>query len=225
MNPTIDGVLGVGPREVVTPLPFMLDAPRLDDVAARVRPLVRAKTVDTAMAIAKAVIAGIYGGCRPEDRPDRRKQKVTLRALAARLDGELSASKLSRYIGVYDMLEDLADVAPAQRLPLGHLEVVLPLDRARRVQLLSAAYEQGWSRRELYRHVYQANPPGDWRRGGRPARAPMLKLLDLLLRFHAEHGLPRDLGAVRSLAAPGIYQPVVRDALAVLAEVAVALRR
>jgi hypothetical protein len=155
----------------------------IEETAAEIRRYAGRAMLEFASTVGRIVLERFYRGDVAAFHAHGRKDG-SLRRLAERLDDDLhlSASGLSRCVGIHVVLEELGPLSRWQHLTPTHVRTVLALPAPERARVLAEADAQGWSVRQLEQaiQVERASPPDERREAEAFVRA--------MKRYDAELG-------------------------------------
>ena len=130
-----------------------LPAKELDVAAREIREVARTTLLTFVDEVGRIILQRFHGGDVQRWR-SHAHGKVTLRELAARLDGcGLSATSLYRAIATHVFLEEHPEMRRLERITPTHMRYVLPLPEPRQTELLRQADACGWSVNDLRREA------------------------------------------------------------------------
>lgn len=150
----------------------------VDAVYEQIQDLHRGATLELWNRIGELIISSFYGGELAAWR-ERGPKDSSFRKLASRFeDSDISASRLSRMVGVHELSQRLG-VASLQQLSTTHLAAVLGLPDAEQKRLIEQAAEKNLTTRELRERAQAARKKaGDGR--GRPPLPAFVKTINIL---------------------------------------------
>ena len=129
-------------------LPAPVPEPVIDAVFEEIRTLHRGATVELWLQIGELILRNFFDGDLEQWR-ERGPKDSSFRRLAEKFqDGEISAARLSRMVGVYALGQRFGVVA-LQQLSTTHLSAVLGLSEEDQLRLIVQATEQQLSTRQL----------------------------------------------------------------------------
>lgn len=182
-------------------LPPAVDDAVVDEVVETIHALTRGATVDLSIRIGGLIVEKFYGGDLATWH-SRGAKDASFRRLADRLgdDGEVSAAKLSRMVGIYEMDTRLG-VSARKHLTATHLRAVLGLPDAQQRRLLDQTESKGWETRKLEEEAAKVRKKNANGRG-RPPLPAFVKSIGRLGRMLEDgDALFGDLDAVEDLDA------------------------
>jgi hypothetical protein len=129
-------------------LPAPVPEPVIDAVFDEIRQLHRGASVELWLRIGELILRNFYEGDLEQWR-ERGPKDSSFRSLAAKFeDGDISATRLSRMVGVYALGQRFG-VAALQQLSTSHLVAVLGLEEEDQRRLIAQATLEGLSTRQL----------------------------------------------------------------------------
>jgi hypothetical protein len=153
----------------------------IDAVYEEIQHLHRDATLDLWNRIGALIVERFYGGELAAWR-ERGPKDASFRKLAARFDdSDISASRLSRMVGVHELTQRLG-VASLQHLSTTHLSALLGLPEADQKRLIEQATEKSLTTRELRDKAVAARKKASDGRG-RPPLPAFVKTINLLGRL------------------------------------------
>ncbi len=152
----------------------------VDEIVSQLQSLCRLHGIERALRIGKIVVDGCFSG-DPRALKCARVLPVSYRKLARRPDLPVSASAISRAVGVHELSGRISWIVRSSRLSLAHLEAVLPLPDDAQEAFLFEAEQRGLTARALRGLVREARHRSGGKRG-RPPLDPKRRLLKNIKR-------------------------------------------
>lgn len=148
----------------------------VDDTVRRINQMHDQAGLALAIAVGRLVVERFFAGDMDRVRSRDPSKDMSLRKLANHPDLRVSATQLYRCIAVSELCARLGVSPGEHRLGVSHLREVLGLPSPVQRQLIDAAIQHGWSRRQIAAEVRE------YRRGsadgrGRPALPPLVKAI------------------------------------------------
>lgn len=135
----------------------------IESTVREVNELARHAGLELALQLGKLIVDRFYGADLTAWRT-RGTSDASLRKLAAHPELQVSASGLSRAIGVYDLCTRLEGVSGLKHLAVGHYRAVLGLKDKPAQRLLTSASEKEWTVEKLETEARK------WRKGDGASR-------------------------------------------------------
>lgn len=151
------------------------------EAASQIGQIADQATLQVAVSVGQVIVDVFYGGDMELLRSHDPSKQVSLHKLAEHSDVPFGASRLSRFVRIYELHKRLQGVLPAQQLSFSHYDAVLGLPDIEQQQLLKRAAEDGWSRQTVRDEAGKRRELKG--KGGRPALRPAIKAFNALYRL------------------------------------------
>lgn len=158
----------------------------IEAVVQTLRAMQDAATLQFALAVGQLITERFFDGDVQKLRSHGPKD-VSLRRLAEHPDLPLSASTLTRAVGVYELVDRLGGVEAVKRLSYSHLRVVLGIPEKQQQRLLEKAANDSWPVARLETEAQKHRREG--RGGGRPPVPTFIKALHAWTRVAGQDDL------------------------------------